>query len=124
MLTSNQTKTATPVGAELLSRTSDQILGPFYPLSEPAKGGDLTRIPGRPGRAQGQIIRLTGRVLDRSGEPVSRGKVQLWQANTFGRYMHPNDDNSAPLDECFEGFGVVETNDDGRYDVRTVKPGA
>ena len=27
-----------------LPRTSDQILGPFYPLSEPAKGGDLTRI--------------------------------------------------------------------------------
>jgi protocatechuate 3,4-dioxygenase, beta subunit len=124
MLASNQTRTATPAGAELLPRTSDQILGPFYPLSEPAKGGDLTRVPGRPGRAQGQIIRLTGRVLDRTGEPVRRGKLQIWQANCFGRYTHPNDDNSAPLDGCFEGFAVVATDEDGRYDLRTIKPGA
>jgi protocatechuate 3,4-dioxygenase, beta subunit len=107
-----------------LPRTSDQILGPFYPLSEPAKGGDLTRIPGRPGRAQGQIIRLTGRVLDRTGDPVRRGKLQIWQANSFGRYVHPNDDNAAPLDDCFGGFAVVGTDDDGRYNLRTIKPGA
>jgi protocatechuate 3,4-dioxygenase beta subunit len=124
MLASSQTKPAAPAGATLLPRTSDQILGPFYPLGEPAKGGDLTRVRGRPGRAQGQIIRLSGRVLDRAGEPVRRGKLQIWQANTFGRYVHPNDDNSAPLDECFEGFAVVDTDEDGRYDLRTIKPGA
>jgi len=124
MPTSTQTATPTPVGARLLPRTSDQILGPFYPLSEPTKGGDLTRVPGRPGRAQGQIIRLTGRLLDRTGEPVRRGKLQIWQANCFGRYVHPNDDNTAPLDDCFEGFGVVGTDEDGRYDLRTIKPGA
>jgi protocatechuate 3,4-dioxygenase beta subunit len=123
MSASTQIDTASKPAAKLLSRTSDQILGPFYPLGEPAKGGDLTRVPGRPGRAQGQVIRLTGRVLDRTGEPVRRGKLQIWQANTFGRYVHPNDDNSAPLDECFEGFAVVETNEDGRYDLRTIKPG-
>ena len=63
---------AKTAGAQLLSRTSDQILGPFYPLGEPAKGGDLTRVPGRPGRAQGQVIRLTGRVLDRNGDAGAR----------------------------------------------------
>lgn len=115
---------ATADGAHLLPRTSDQILGPFYPLGEPAKGGDLTRVPGRPGRAQGQIIRLAGRVLDRSGRPVVGGKLQIWQANTFGRYSHPNDDNPAQLDPSFEGFAVVETDADGRYDLRTIKPGA
>ncbi|MGE0848522.1 MAG: protocatechuate 3,4-dioxygenase [Hyphomicrobiaceae bacterium] len=113
-----------PAGAALLPRTSDQILGPFYPLSEPAKGGDLTRVPGRPGRAQGQVIRVTGRLLDRTGEPVRGGKLQIWQANHFGRYAHPNDDNSAPLDPCFEGFAVISTDNDGRYDLRTIKPGA
>lgn len=113
-----------PAGAALLPRTSDQILGPFYPLSEPAKGGDLTRVPGRPGRAQGQVIRVTGRVLDRKGEPVRGGKLQIWQANHFGRYTHPNDDNSAPLDPCFEGFAVISTDNDGHYDLRTIKPGA
>jgi protocatechuate 3,4-dioxygenase, beta subunit len=124
MAMTDQAHLATADGAHLLPRTSDQILGPFYPLGEPAKGGDLTRVPGRPGRAQGQIIRLTGRVLDRSGRPVVGGKLQIWQANTFGRYSHPNDDNPAQLDPSFEGFAVVETDADGRYNLRTIKPGA
>jgi protocatechuate 3,4-dioxygenase beta subunit len=116
--------TASSAGAALLPRTSDQILGPFYPLGEPAKGGDLTRVSGRPGQAQGQIIRVTGRVLDRSGAPVRDGRVLIWQANSFGRYTHPNDDNVAPLDPCFEGFAALTTDLDGRYNIRTIKPGA
>lgn len=108
----------------LLPRTSDQILGPFYPLTEPVKGSDLTVVPGRPGRAQGQILRLTGRVLDRTGAPVRGGTLKIWQANTFGRYAHPNDDNPAPLDPAFEGFAEVTTDGDGVYNLRTIKPGA
>lgn len=108
----------------LLARTSDQILGPFYPLSEPVKGGDLTVVAGRAGRAQGQILRVAGRVLDRMGNPVRYGTVKVWQANAFGRYAHPNDDNPAPLDPCFEGFAQVATDGDGNYSLRTVKPGA
>ena len=108
----------------LFARTSDQILGPFYPLVEPSKGGDMTRIAGRPGQAQGQLIHLSGRVLDRFGTPVRHGKVQIWQANQHGRYDHPNDDNPAPLDPCFQGFAVVETDGDGRYAFKTIKPGA
>ena len=108
----------------LLPRTSDQILGPFYPLVAPSKGGNMTEVAGRPGRAQGQLVYLSGRVLDRNGTPVRGGKVQIWQANTFGRYDHPNDDNPAPLDPSFQGFAVVETDSEGRYSIKTVKPGA
>ena len=108
----------------LLPRTSDQILGPFFPLSTPSKGGDLTKIPGRPGQAQGQVLHVTGRVLDRTGQPVRNGRINIWQANSFGRYTHPNDNNPAPLDPSFEGFAVVDTDDDGRYSLKTIKPGA
>ncbi|MEM8974809.1 MAG: protocatechuate 3,4-dioxygenase [Pseudomonadota bacterium] len=114
-------------GAGLKSRlttTSPQILGPFYPLGEPSKGGDLTRVNGRPGKAEGQIIYLGGRVLNREGEPVKGAKLEIWQANTHGRYTHPNDDNTAPLDPSFEGFAVVNTDDEGRYNLKTIKPGA
>jgi len=108
----------------LLPRTSAQILGPFYPLGEPSPGGDLTRVPGRQGRAQGQIIYLGGRVLDRAGKPIRGAKLEIWQANTFGRYTHPNDDNPAPLDPNFEGFAVVHTDDAGCYNLKTIKPAA
>ena len=107
-----------------LTTTSPQILGPFYPLGKPSKGGDLTRIEGRPGQAEGQVIYLGGRVLNRDGEPVKGAKLEIWQANSHGRYTHPNDDNEAPLDPNFEGFAVVQTDDEGRYNLKTIKPGA
>src|SRR6267154_1625032 len=39
-----------------LQRTPDQILGPFYPLSELPQTSDLTRVSGRSGRAEGQVL--------------------------------------------------------------------
>ena len=110
--------------ADKLKTTAHQILGPFYPLIKPSKVGDLTRADGQPGQAQGQLLYLSGRVLDQSGNPVQRAKLDIWQANSFGRYTHPNDTNPAPLDPNFEGFAVVETDDDGCYSLKTVKPGS
>lgn len=107
-----------------LKMTSPQILGPFYPLTTPSKGGDMTRVEGRSGTAQGQVIHVGGRVLNRAGEPVRGATLEIWQANTHGRYTHPNDDNDAPLDENFEGFAVIHTDDDGGYNLKTIKPGA
>src|SRR5262249_1896157 len=45
-------------------------------------------------------------------------------ANAQGRYAHPSDTNTAPLDPNFEGFGVALTNADGRYRFKTIKPAA
>lgn len=123
MSTSSDNRAPGPASKHLQT-TSPQILGPFYPLAVPSKGGDLTRIDGRPGHAQGQVLYLGGRVLNRDGEPVKRAKLEIWQANSLGRYAHPNDENPAPLDPFFEGFAVVETDDDGRYSLKTIKPGA
>ncbi len=123
MSKNNQTQD-TGADTDLLPTTSHQILGPFYPLAKPSKGGDLTRVEGRPGRAAGQLIYLSGRVLDRTGAPARNAKIEIWQANSHGRYTHPNDDNPAPLDPSFEGFAVVETDSDGAYSLKTIKPGA
>jgi len=110
--------------AELLARTPRQTAGPFYPRVRPlGADGDLTTVAGRPGRAQGQVLDLLGRVLDRRGEPVVGARVEIWQANAFGRYRHAWDSNPAPLDPAFDGFGVQTTDAQGRYRFRTVKPG-
>ena len=110
--------------AEDLARTPQQILGPFYPLKEFPQTADLTQIPGRPGRAQGQIINVMGRVLNISGDPVRNAMVEVWQANAKGRYTHPSDPNPAPLDPNFDGFAVVTTDAEGRYRFKTIKPAA
>ena len=105
--------------------TSEQVIGPFYPVTEPLdQDGDLTMVKERAGKAQGQIVYLSGRVLDLSGAPIPNAKVEIWQANAFGRYTHPGDSNPVPLDPNFEGHGVGITNADGTYRFKTVKPGA
>jgi protocatechuate 3,4-dioxygenase beta subunit len=42
-----------------LQRTPPQILGPFYPLSELPQTSDLTKVSGRSGRAEGQVVART-----------------------------------------------------------------
>jgi protocatechuate 3,4-dioxygenase beta subunit len=105
-----------------LALTPPQILGPFYPfMLTPTEGGDLTNG----GQAKGTILYLSGQVLARNGQPVAGAKVEIWQANAVGRYPHPNDENvAAPLDEQFQGFAVLRTDEQGRYALKTVRPAA
>jgi protocatechuate 3,4-dioxygenase, beta subunit len=106
-------------------RTPDQILGPYFPVGpKPAPNGDLTAIAGREGSPRGEIIEVVGRVVNRDSVPVYGAKLIVWQANSFGRYAHPNDFNPAPLDTNFDGFGEILSDRDGAYRIKTVKPGA
>lgn len=104
--------------------TSDEILGPFYPTHAPvARGNDLTFIAGREGWALGLVIYLGGRVVNRRGEPVADADLDIWQANAAGRYAHPADENPAPIDPNFEGHARIRTGPDGRWSIKTIKPG-
>jgi len=107
-----------------LLRTPGQILGPFYPLGELPQTADLTQISGRSRRAQGQVLNVMGRVLNLAGEPVRNARVEVWQANTYGRYTHPSDPNPVPLDPNFEGTALLTTDSEGRYRFKTIKPAA
>ena len=105
--------------------TPPDLTGPFYPLLKPPdQDADLTTIHGKSGHPQGQVIYLMGQVLNLQGKPVKGARVEIWQANTYGRYNHPSDPNPAPLDPNFEGFGVQITDAEGRYRFKTIKPGA
>jgi len=115
--------------ANRLYRIPDVARDTFAPCppaqSVRAGENDLTRLaPGRP-RASGEAIAITGRILDEDLRPVRRTLVEVWNANTHGRYSHTRDAaNDAPLDPNFYGFGRLLTDDDGRYVLRTIKPGA
>jgi len=64
------------VFAETLQRTPGEILGPFYPvIKRVEQGADLTTIPGRQGRATGQVIHMMGRVLNVEGQPVRGARI-------------------------------------------------
>ncbi|MSQ59169.1 MAG: hypothetical protein EXR36_05860 [Betaproteobacteria bacterium] len=110
---------------QLLTPTPDQILGPFYPVIKPTDGGtDLTKLPQRPDKASGKVIYVMGQVVNRKGEPVRRARIEIWQANAGGRYVHPSDRGQVPTDPYFDGYAVLRTDDEGRYRFKTIKPGA
>ena len=76
------------------------------------------------GRAIGQLISVAGRVTDEDGSPVAGAVVEIWQANSSGKYIHELDRFEAPLDPHFMGQGRLITDSEGRYEFLTVKPGA
>jgi protocatechuate 3,4-dioxygenase beta subunit len=111
--------------AQTMALTPSNPEGPFYPKVVKAdRDTDLTLINGHRKRAEGQVIRVTGEVLDHDGQPVEGALVDIWQANAHGRYDHPDDPAAAPLDPDFQGRGVVRTDARGRYSFVTIKPGA
>jgi protocatechuate 3,4-dioxygenase beta subunit len=116
---------ATTATAESLRPTPQETFGPYFPVSTPPTHDfDLTHVAGRSGHALGQIIEVSGRVRRVDGSFVKSATIEIWQANAAGRYAHPIDKNPAPLDPNFQGVGLLHTTEDGRYLLRTVKPGA
>ena len=99
-------------------------------LSGPAFGSerigdldnDLTRQHG--GEPLGERIIVSGRVLDGDGRAIPRTLIEVWQANAAGRYRHAQDRHPAPLDPNFTGVGRCLTDDEGRYEIITIRPGA
>jgi protocatechuate 3,4-dioxygenase beta subunit len=87
-----------------------------------AADADLTRQ--HEGEPQGQRIIVHGRVLDSDGRPVPQTLVEIWQANAGGRYRHVVDNWPSPVDPNFSGLGRCVTDDQGRYEFTTIRPGA
>ncbi|MQA15388.1 MAG: protocatechuate 3,4-dioxygenase subunit beta [Pseudonocardiaceae bacterium] len=83
---------------------------------------DLTRQ--HAGEPLGERIVVHGRLLDGDGRPVPHSLVEVWQANSAGRYPHDGDQHPAPHDPNFTGVGRCLTDADGHYRFVTVKPGA
>lgn len=115
----------------VLKQTPSQTIGPYFSfgLASEQYGHPLTQIAGADLLAgqpdvDGERIRLTGRVFDGSGDPVSDALVEIWQADGQGRYAHPADSRSS--NASFAGFGRCGTGTDEalRFVFDTVKPAA
>lgn len=112
-----------------LKQTPSQTVGPFfaYGLTPEQYGYPFTSIAGGDlvtSEADGERIRIEGRVLDGAGEPINDAMVEIWQADGQGRYAHPLDPRGS--NTGFKGFGRVGTGTDPqcRFIFNTVKPGS
>lgn len=89
--------------------------GPLYPPTDIPWASDLTHIPGKDGRARGQILYLFGTITDRKCRPVNGAVVEIWQTDNNGIYKHPRQPNQDSLDASFRYFGRTKTKEDGSY---------
>ena len=105
--------------------TPTDIEGPFYPVTQQKdKDFDLTQVEGREVKAKGDVITISGRVLNTDGQPIEDAMVEIWQANAVGRYAHPGDSSKLPLDPNFQGWAVVPSGKNGEFSFKTIKPGS
>ena len=74
--------------------TPSQTIGPFY-WGTLVKGYHHDLAP--PGVA-GERVELVLGLYDVEGVLVPDGLIEIWQANSHGRYNHPDDRRNLPLD--------------------------
>ena len=108
--------------------TPSQTVGPFLSLGLPWPDGPYVVPAGTPG-----AVRITGRVLDGAGMPVPDALIETWQADPAGAFAHPDDPRGAAdggtarggsgRPNGFRGFGRCPTDEQGTYEIITVKPG-
>lgn len=112
-----------PAFAQPFAPTPPDMLGPYYPDVLPAdQDADLVQIRGQAKAAAGRRLELAGRLLETSGQPVAGAKIEIWQTDANGRYIHSQDAAGKPRDPFFQGFGTALTGPDGAFAFRTVRP--
>jgi protocatechuate 3,4-dioxygenase alpha subunit len=99
--------------------TPSQTTGPFVAIS--FEGTQVENVA--PADVSGERWVIQGRVLDGDGKPVEDAVVETWQANSHGKYAHPEDTREKLLETSFKGFGRVLTNGQGVFRLSTIKPG-
>ena len=85
---------------------------------------DLTKNFNKHNEPIGERIVVYGKLLDENSKPIPNSLIEIWQANSGGKYRHSGDTYKAPLDPNFGGWGRCLTDENGNYYFKTIKPGA
>lgn len=110
------------ISRELTPQTTE---GPFYP--SPAMrfadiDNDLVKVESAVREAGGEVIHLKGVISDKQGRPLAGHRIEIWQCDLNGKYLHSGDRQSVAYDQGFQGFGHDLTDANGAYHFRTIKP--
>ena len=95
--------------------TENTVLGPFH-------------VPGSPYRARGETmlvdpdegdrVVIRGAITNEDGKPVAGATLDCWQNATHGFYAV----QQPGIQSEFNLRGIYTTDDDGTYEIRTVRP--
>jgi len=102
-----------------LQATTSQTVGPYFAIGLTRLNKNNLVAPG----VSGERVTIAGRVLDADGKGVPDGMLEIWQANSHGKYAHPEDTQNKPVVPGFQGYGRIPTDENGNFSFTTVKPG-
>ena len=93
--------------------TNSSVLGPFHISNPPPMemGADLR------GDTDGELILVTGKVMDLQGNPIGGATLDIWQTAPNGLYSSQDPDQST-----YNFHALFTTGDDGCYSFTTVRP--
>jgi protocatechuate 3,4-dioxygenase beta subunit len=106
----------------VLPHTLTELTGPLFGYDD-IKPTDFDLTKQHAGEPIGERIIVSGRVLDENARPVPHTLVEIWQANSAGRYPHRIDQHDAPTDPNFTGCGRALSDEHGVYRFVTIRPG-
>ena len=95
--------------------TEPTILGPFYVPDSPHRDFGASMVEYDDG---GEPAVLHGTVRDESGRPIPGAAIDVWQNAATGFYAVQQPDVQPPTNLR----GVYRTDEQGRYEIRTVRP--
>jgi protocatechuate 3,4-dioxygenase alpha subunit len=102
-----------------LRASTSQTIGPYLRIGlEWMVIEDLA-----PQGVSGERVRIEGKVVDADGKPVNDAALEIWQANSQGKYASPEDAQDKAVEPGFRGYGRSLTDDAGAFRFRTIKPG-
>jgi protocatechuate 3,4-dioxygenase, alpha subunit len=101
--------------------TPSQTVGPFFQIALTTKEHCVTCLAGP--QTKGERTWITFRVLDGDGTAVDDAMLEIWQADSNGKYNHPDDRQPKALEEGWIGFGRLATGEDGSCVLETIRPG-
>ncbi|MEU6915227.1 protocatechuate 3,4-dioxygenase subunit alpha [Streptomyces olindensis] len=108
--------------------TPSHTVGPFYGHALPFRGGEDIAPAGHP-----DTVTVHGYVTDGEGKPLPDALIELWGPDPEGNL--PTADGSMRRDPAsggflgrngveFTGWGRIQTDTDGHWYARTLRPGA
>ena len=103
----------------IFDSTPSQTVGPYFEIGMPWENGPFAVSLETPG-----AIRIGGFVRDGAGEPVRDALVETWQADGAGRLADMHGYGGGSEIPGFRGFARCICDDDGRFEIVTVKPGS
>jgi protocatechuate 3,4-dioxygenase alpha subunit len=102
-----------------LRASTSQTIGPFLRIGLEWMVIEDLAPPG----VAGERVKIEGRVIDADGKPVNDAAVEIWQANSHGKYASAEDPQDKPVESAFRGYGRSLTDEAGSFRFRTIKPG-